>query len=220
MIKIYIAGHYPDYGKWFNFPVQEVDSPEKSDLIIFAGGTDVNSILYEEPPHESADYPDIARDIREEKLYENFVGKKPMLGICRGSQFLTVMNGGSLVQHVNNHAGGGHWIQDVKTSAMYKDTSGHHQMMWPYSLDENEYELIALASTNRSNVYLGLSLVDEEFIQKKDLKETEIVFYPKTNCLCIQGHPEWGYPTPYSDYCNDLVQVKLLQTKKQMEYEY
>src|SRR5438309_1359385 len=54
---------------------------------------------------------------------------KPMAGICRGSQFLNVMAGGRLCQHLDGH---GSW-HDMETSdgRSFEVSSTHHQMMLP-----------------------------------------------------------------------------------------
>lgn len=156
----------------------------KIDLMLFTGGEDVNPDFYIEPKGK---YTSInkERDAKEQKMFNNFKGV-PKLGICRGSQFLTVMNGGELVQHVNNHT----TSHEISVSGMgtFQITSTHHQMMFPFNLPKDKYELIGWSTYFRSNTYLNGWNTEKEL--PKDFLEPEIVFYPKTNSLCIQGHPE------------------------------
>lgn len=70
--------------------------PENVDLILFDGGADVHPILYGGTFHKTLGV-NIARDWNEMLIYQ-FYKNLPTLfsGICRGSQFLNVMNGGNL----------------------------------------------------------------------------------------------------------------------------
>src|SRR3546814_14796091 len=57
--------------------------------------------------------------------YENGI---PMLGVCRGAQFLNVMPGGKLYQDVDNHVGD-HPIYDPQNKRVIPNVSSiHHQM--------------------------------------------------------------------------------------------
>ncbi len=68
------------------------------DGLLLAGGVDVNPALYGEQ-NVSAVNIDDARDAAEFKLIKAFTeARKPVMGICRGSQILNVYFGGSLVQ--------------------------------------------------------------------------------------------------------------------------
>src|SRR5206468_3407306 len=85
----------------------------EADLVIFAGGADVDPVLYGEVPHETT-CCDPKRDQQDMDLYLMCVEHGiPMLGICRGAQFLHVMNGGKLWQHVDKHYGD-HRIFDIR----------------------------------------------------------------------------------------------------------
>jgi len=77
-----------------------------------------------------------------------------MVGICRGSQFLTVMSGGRLFQDVSGHAIMGTHLIKFKDGSSLGITSTHHQMMNPFYLSKNEYDLIAVSEKNRSSKYL------------------------------------------------------------------
>src|SRR5258708_5997364 len=68
----------------------------KDDLILFAGGTDVNPKLYGEKQGTWTGRSDFQRDAFEQTVFEMYPDN-PKLGICRGSQFVNVMNGGKLV---------------------------------------------------------------------------------------------------------------------------
>jgi len=115
---------------------------ENIDLIQFTGGEDVDPSYYQETKHPRT-YSNPRRDAAEAAIYHEWVGKVPMAGICRGGQFLNVMNGGKMWQHVNNHAIGGlHEAYCHVTENFLFVTSTHHQMMRPA---ENA-EIIAVAA--------------------------------------------------------------------------
>ena len=70
-------------------------------------------------------------------------------------------------------------------------TSSHHQMLYPFDLNENDYELIAYSEFFKSSTYLNGN--NEEIELPLNFLEPEIVYYKNTNSLCIQGHPEWNH---------------------------
>lgn len=106
---------------------------------------------------------------------------------------MSALNGGLIVQHVNNHGlWGTHEITNGKDK--YQITSTHHQMQYPYNLDKRDYDVLYWAD-GLSDVYEG-DKIDPKEIRKYG--EPEIVLYHKVNspkCLAIQGHPE------IMDYC-------------------
>jgi len=177
-------------------------------LVLFTGGEDVNPELYEEKVGKYTGV-NAQRDKKEHNVFSKLYGI-PMLGICRGSQFLTVMAGGRLVQHVENH--GQHHSISVIGGGTYDITSTHHQMMYPYDLNEKFYELIGWSTYFRSNTYLDGN--NEEIKLSKNFLETEIVYYNKSKSLCIQGHPEMSScPENTKDYCLKLIQKYLFNKK-------
>jgi gamma-glutamyl-gamma-aminobutyrate hydrolase PuuD len=107
------------------------------------------------------------------------------VGICRGGQALNVFNGGKMYQHVSGHAGTDHKVFDALFDPGSEITvnSSHHQMMIPTA----EGEILAY-SEGVSSEYWG----DEVNPLVKPQFETEVVWYDKTQSLCVQFHPEWG----------------------------
>jgi len=154
------------------------------DLVVFCGGTDVNPRLYGAIPHPRTQSPDLVRDANEMYVFkECYKESVPMLGICRGSQFLNVANGGTLVQDINNHAISGTHKLLTRTSSNreFEDagisiTSTHHQMMFPGST------ATVLAVAREATKYS---------VAWPYYYDVEVVWYPSTNSICIQGHPEY-----------------------------
>lgn len=163
---------------------------ENIGAMLFGGGTDVNPELYGEKRGRYTDLPNIQRDTFEKKIFNRCVEAKiPMIGICRGAQFLTVMNGGKLIQNVDGHAGRSHNVAVITESGQEKillTNSYHHQMMYPWS-SKNKYKIIGKASPRISITYLG----ENNTVDTIPQCEPEIVFWPESNSLCIQSHPEW-----------------------------
>jgi GMP synthase-like glutamine amidotransferase len=183
-----------------DFEVNEIDINESRftlpaiDLILFTGGEDVNPQEYGESVGKFTHF-NKNRDYLEKNsmFFKDSFRNIPKLGICRGAQFLTVLSGGSLIQHVNGHAGSNHSItfkEGAFEGGSFEITSTHHQMMFPYNMPQEDYSIIAYSSYFMSNTYLNGN--DEEKDLPQGFEECEIVFYPKTNSLCIQGHPEFS----------------------------
>jgi gamma-glutamyl-gamma-aminobutyrate hydrolase PuuD len=72
--------------------------------LLLAGGADVNPAIYGEQRHPATEAPDDERDARELRLLKAALEwDVPVLGICRGHQFLNVAFGGKLVQQLPDY---------------------------------------------------------------------------------------------------------------------
>jgi gamma-glutamyl-gamma-aminobutyrate hydrolase PuuD len=161
----------------------------EADLVQFCGGADVSPSMYGEPTHSSC-YVSPERDRFEAALYELCLARKiRMAGICRGGQFLNVMNGGKMWQDVDKHAiGGTHSAFDHLTGSVVRVTSTHHQMMRPA---EKGAFIILTARVATRKVRMGQSGAEIIEFHGKNA-DVEAVYYPETQCLCFQPHPELG----------------------------
>lgn len=185
-MKIYVVGGTGHYARWLDGEV--VDSLEEADLVLFRGGADVLPTLYDDVQHPKTAY-DGGRDAKEIGVFARALAlNKKMLGICRGSQFLTVMNGGRLIQDVTHHAIASQHQIEAPGIGEGMITSTHHQMMYPYNLPDTNYQVIAHPPEPRSKHYQVGNQTEIDL--PENFVEPEIVFYPKTNSLGIQGHPE------------------------------
>lgn len=156
-----------------------------ADLVQFTGGADVSPYLYGEEKHPTT-YNDPRRDLVEAGYYQVcLLLNKPMAGICRGGQFLNVMNGGKLFQNVNRHAiGGTHEATLVDASDFigintYQVTSTHHQMMRV----GNDGKLLLTANESTK-------LETDTLTYEGKGEDVEAVWYEKSRSLCYQPHPE------------------------------
>jgi gamma-glutamyl-gamma-aminobutyrate hydrolase PuuD len=73
---------------------------------LIPGGSDIDAVRYGQSNHEKAELQDPARFGIESALYEALDANAPILGICYGCQFLNVIRGGTLHQHIPDLLGG------------------------------------------------------------------------------------------------------------------
>lgn len=201
-MKIYVVGGADNYVNFIE-NVQLVEKLEDAQLVVFTGGEDVTPSLYGCKKHRTT-YSNLKRDQDEQAIFNKIDPKKQVcLGICRGSQFLCVMNGGKLVQNVSSHATGfTHGITDG--NRIYQITSTHHQMQYPFNLEEEDYELLFISHGGGSDFYEGDG-IDPYAVSGR---EPEIVLYHKKNlpkCLAVQGHPEMIPDSPVAKMINNLI---------------
>ena len=115
----------------------------------------------------------------------------PMAGICRGGQFLNVMCGGKMYQHVDGHATGTtHAVSPTIASerlvpTTFQVTSTHHQMMIP-----SEMATLLLVADMASRLeYMTRGSIGYKESAVRD--DTEALWYPEQKVLCFQPHPEY-----------------------------
>lgn len=171
---------------------------EEADLVVFTGGSDVNPELYGEVKHERTKFSQ-ERDDTDLMAYMYCMERGiPMLGICRGAQFLHVMNGGKLWQHVTGHYGDHPMYDTVAKRQIACVSSVHHQSII-HDKDNKDIEILGTAykSTERWANPLeknpGAIGVNAGAVGNNSA-DIEAFFYRNTCCLGIQGHPEYrGY---------------------------
>lgn len=187
-MKVFIVGAGVSYADMFRKRGWEVLSNKatsmlEADLVQFTGGEDVTPEIYGEKNTDS--YNDLLRDVFDAGYFA--IAKrmgKPMAGICRGGQFLNVMCGGSMIQHVKGHAiSGTHLVRDHRTNNVYSVTSTHHQMML---CDPAYADIVATAN------------IVGEFDQ-------EVLYYHRDKILCFQPHPEFNGYEDCTNYYFELL---------------
>lgn len=159
-----------------------VKTVDEADLVCFTGGEDVTPKLYGAAKHiYTGNNPN--RDAFEETIFHRCKEEGvPMVGICRGGQFLNVMNGGAMYQHVEEHTRS-HFITDLETGEQVFVSSTHHQMMKP-----SEKGLLVASSDLAGSREWYEGEVFHKDISNQDI---EVVYYKDTNSLCFQPHPEF-----------------------------
>jgi len=174
-----------------NFENNNVEDIYKCDGFILTGGVDVHPALYDGKEvynnNPASLQPD--RDHFEEKIYRySQRNSLPMIGICRGMQLINVLQGGKLIQDLDNGnerhkkedsdkehgiiAEGQTLLRDVAGSSIGYVNSAHHQAIDPNAIGEN---LMVNAYDDDEKIIEGL-----EFKNKND---TGFM-------LCVQWHPE------------------------------
>lgn len=74
---------------------------DRLDALILIGGSDVDPASYGQPAHPRVQPPIPQRDAAEFALLATMrERRRPVLGICRGSQVMAVGSGGQLIQHL------------------------------------------------------------------------------------------------------------------------
>lgn len=71
------------------------------DGLLLSGGNDISPVMYGEKPGKRLLDPSIFRDNIEKQLLKNALEKDiPVLGLCRGMQFINIFHGGTLYQDI------------------------------------------------------------------------------------------------------------------------
>lgn len=202
-IGVYVATNEApeDHVWWFPKPYCIVETTDEADIVVFTGGPDVNPEIYQHQKHPTTSVS-LSRDTADRNIYaEAKELSLPMLGICRGAQFLCVMAGGTLIQNQSNLLGS-HVLQTF-TKKSILTTSDHHQAQYPWNLPKDTWDLLGWTE-NLSEAHIGWKFghgFKEVVIcqgkhasnpfQGKDLPEIEDAYYRNINALAIQSHPEW-----------------------------
>lgn len=203
MLKVYIVGGGGQgYSRMFIAAGWSLArNIKEADLVQFTGGEDVSPCLYGEERHPYTG-DSIERDLYEAGYFA-FARRMgiAMAGICRGGQFLNVMSGGTMYQHVEGHATGHrHNLQDRHTGNIISVSSTHHQMM---RVGEGG-ESLAVARLGGTKECM---LSGEVRLARPGESDQEVIYYDQTRALCFQPHPEFFGPGDECfEYYFDLIE--------------
>lgn len=170
--------------------------PQDFSLVCFTGGEDVSPELYDHKNLGSHNSP--RRDEEEQEVFDVAAKWKiPMTGICRGSQFLNVQMGGTMVQNLKeSHGGGSHGCLTFDEEE-FEVTSSHHQMSvlgeGGILLGSSEISIPWKDCAYDGEFPAGAQgLLDERGSDpEKRIYMTEAFAYPDANIFAVQHHPEW-----------------------------
>ena len=202
VIKVHEAGYRFRGGSTFIKNSVLVPTVEEADIVILPGGADINPAIYGKKPHPTT-YWSERRDEAEISVFRQTRPDQVVLGICRGAQMLCALFGGILIQNCHHHAGCHHSITNGEET--YNITSIHHQMMYPFDLPKDVYEILYTSSERLSDVYEGDGVDPKKVIENG---EPEIVLFHKEGMpmsLAVQGHPEMMEGSPVSNMISDLL---------------
>jgi len=202
-MKVFVVGGAINYANWIK-DVEIVGNLNQAQIVLFTGGEDVDPSFYGCEKHERT-WSNPVRDKEEIEIFNRVRDNQLVIGVCRGSQFCSMVNGGLIVQDVHNH---GLWGTHEITNGheTYNITSTHHQMQYPYNLNKKDYDILFWADGRSKGYYAG-DKIDPEAIIKNG--EPEIVLYHRKNkpkCLAIQGHPEIMEYGRLHDMLNKLIE--------------
>ena len=202
----YTRTYFQNYWDWFtpadlandfelvelSFEKNNIQDIYTCDGFVLTGGVDVHPSFY----NGNSDYKnkpglfEPERDVFEAKIYQHSQWHQlPVLGICRGMQLINVLEGGNLIQDLDNgnerhrkeQSDKQHTIVAEKDSLLHniagtqsgRVNSAHHQAIDPDALGDN----------------LKVNAVDED----DDRIIEGLEFNDKTNkgfMICVQWHPE------------------------------
>ena len=165
---------------------------KEADIVVFTGGADINPRLYGEKPLSVTSFSE-ARDEIDLDAWTATPDNVISVGICRGAQFLNVMNGGTLWQDISDHTFS-HLITDRMTGRSIWASSTHHQQMIPGP----DAHVVAVAAKAKEKHAFGRSyersLSESQdrriLFEDGDAVDYEVLEYPDTLTLCFQPHPE------------------------------
>lgn len=174
---------------------KQATSLEDADLVVFTGGPDVDPAYYMEEgenPHPSC-YVDPERDAADAGKYLACVEQGiPMVGVCRGAQFLAVMNGHKLFQDIDGHQSDHKMYCHRTKKVIERVSSRHHQCVRPGN-GTSGLEIIAWSNVSTCK-YMTDKLSVEARNNESPLLDVEAFFIRDTCCFGVQGHPEYkGY---------------------------
>lgn len=194
-----VSNMFSEFGWYF------ATSIEDAALVVFTGGADVTPSLYGQHQYNKTSN-NLRRDLREMLVFSTALKEKvPMVGICRGGQFLNVMCGGSLWQDVDGHLGS-HEAIDTGTGEVIPVSSTHHQMMISNSRGKPVNVLLTALKSTRKTKCKKLTQEKGDITLFNIKPDIEALFYPNEKVLCFQPHPEYpGFApctTLFFDYVN------------------
>jgi len=158
-------------------------NPKDIALVVFTGGEDVHPSLYG-GADKGISSTNVGRDAYEKAVFNQCRQYNiKMAGICRGFQFLNVMAGGQMYQHLEKHAlWGRHPAYFPFSGEILPVSSTHHQLV---KLSDGSIPL-AWALPKRSDIYYGPDALPIEDVDK----EIEGALFPNINAMGVQYHPE------------------------------
>jgi putative glutamine amidotransferase len=202
----FCKGNFQNYLDWFtkedllddidlvklSFIENNAEDISKCDGFILTGGVDIHPSFYngEKMYENSPSTHQIERDQFEEKIYQySQANKLPVLGICRGMQLINALQGGKLIQDLDNGnarhrkeaedkehtiiSGNGTLLYEIAGSGSGNVNSAHHQAIDPTALGDNL----------KVNAYDGDNEKIIEGLEFADKTDTGFM-------LCVQWHPE------------------------------
>ncbi len=164
---------------------------EMMDGILLTGGHDVNPAIYGESPIDSSVVPCDERDNMESEVLKQALEKDiPILGICRGIQFLNAYLGGTLYQDLpiqrpsdtEHHQTPPYDVPVHKVNIL--ENTSLHRLLQKDTLAVNSYHHQAIKELADSLKAMATS--EDGLIEAVEMPEKRFVW-------AVQWHPEFSY---------------------------
>lgn len=229
----YTEANFQNYWNWFStedladdlellvlsFEKGNTEDMEKCDGFVLTGGIDVTPAISggaEDYPHRPAVFSP-ERDEFERKIYEYAKGeKRPLLGICRGMQYINILEGGAVFDDIGPfenelHKRGdmdkihevsvvqGTLLSEIAAEEKGLVNSAHHQAVDPDRLGRNL--MVNAYAVSGNGLVEGLEYKD------------------KTNCgfmIGLQWHPERMKEKEIHPF-SQRIKIRFLQEVRNLE---
>jgi gamma-glutamyl-gamma-aminobutyrate hydrolase PuuD len=183
-------------------PQKALDELPLPDIVVFTGGADVSPILYGAKNTNSNS--DINRDVTEMLFYSMYAKYKDVLkiGICRGGQFLNVMNAGTMMQHLGGPEAHG-------------NTHSVEPMQWPLPINEATGKSFSQVNSTH---HQGILISDRQcmsLLMYKGITES-CLYSDRWNKSCsfvFQPHPEYEHEGTTAIFMHFLNEIILFMRK-------
>jgi putative glutamine amidotransferase len=168
-------------------------------IVLPGSGADIDPQKYGQSRIALCAEPDVPRSVVDELLIQDaFNLRKPILGICYGTQSLNVWCGGSLVQDVPtgvgiavNHAPGRQ--VDKAHTVLVKPATRLAAIVVGALVDEEAAEPVVNSSHHQAIQILGNNLVISAWSPKDNVIEAVELDSPEHFVVAVQWHPERTY---------------------------
>ena len=178
----------PNYSKYVKYYFKEL--PIKG--IILSSGNDINQALYsskEKSPNAS-----VERDTTEKEILKiSIKNKLPVLGLCRGMQFINVFFGGKLIVANQNNK---NKIKHVASVHKIRITNERAEKLIGSNIEVNSFHNWGISKDSLSKDIISFAESEEGFI--------EGIYHPKLPIAGIMWHPERKSP-------NEIVNKKIIE---------
>jgi putative glutamine amidotransferase len=185
-----IKPFWPLFSSSFNAELK--GTVKGADALLLYGGEDIHPSFYGQTPHINSNSSAFNKTPSMRDMVEWHLMREaaelgiPLIGICRGAQFICVFAGGNLIQDVSMHRTS-HAIKTFDGLSMHASAE-HHQMMNPKA---GTYELLAWADPQIGVAkQMEKSLPATGELVDKNI-DPEVVWFPEVKGFAIQPHPEW-----------------------------
>lgn len=208
---------------------------QEADVVVFTGGEDVSPILYGEGSHSRTQFKkerDINDLVAyhfsgKAQLRLGICRGAQFLNVMSGGKLWQHHDGAKGYErgHLGNHKIFRNVYSDINNpeetpseTKEYLVTSTHHQIMRPgpkaVVLGHAICPNYSFSLCSRRHTGSGLTagshrpftqIIPEEGAWDDDTLDPEIVWYPETQSLCVQGHPEYGIAS--DEFVEDVQQI-------------